>query len=225
MSLSTPKWLWRLDAQYRLLLCGTTAAIAFLLMPRDSHLLTRLLVAWNSGIFCLLILTWSVIATASPKQIKKRSQTQDFSRIVIAILVISAAVTSLFAVIFVLGTSKNLPPKLLGLHILLSVISVIGSWLMVHTVFTLRYAHYYYFREQTHLQEDHAGGLDFPGGKLPDYWDFAYFSFVLGMTFQVSDVQITSRLMRRLALLHGLLSFAFNTIIVALTINIISSLV
>ena len=225
MSISTPNWLWRLDAQHRLLICGITAGSAFLIMPHNSHLLTRLLVAWNSGIFCLLSLAWSVIATANTKQIKKRSQTQDFSRIVIAVLVISAAIASLFAVIFVLGTSKNLPPKFLGLHIALSIASVVGSWLLVHTVFTLRYAHYYYFREQNHPQEDHAGGLDFPGGKLPDYWDFAYFSFVLGMTFQVSDVQITSRLMRRLALLHGLLSFAFNTIIVALTINIISSLV
>lgn len=225
MRSSTPNWLWRLDLQHRFLICGSVGAIAFSIMPHDSHLLTRLLVAWNSAILCLLILIWSVIATAHPNQIKKRSQTQDLNRLVVAFLVITSAVTSLFAVIFVLGTSKNLPHKLLGLHIALSVTSVVGSWLLVHTIFTLRYAHYYYLREQTHLQEDHAGGLDFPGEKLPEYWDFAYFSFVLGMTFQVSDVQITSRLMRRLALLHGLLSFAFNTIIVALTINIISSLV
>jgi len=142
-------------------------------MLHDSHLLTRLLVAWNSGSFCLLILIWSVIATANPKQIKQRSQTQDFSRLVVAILVISAAIASLFAVIFVLGTSKHLQPKLLGLHIALSVASVVGSWLLVHTIFTLRYAHYYYLREQTHLLEDHADGLDFPGTNLPDYWDFA----------------------------------------------------
>lgn len=222
---STPNWLWRLDAQHRFLLSGSTAAIAFWLMPHNAHLLTRLLIAWNSGIACLLILVWSVIVTANPKQIKKRSQTQDFSRIVIAILVVSAAIASLFAVIFILGTSKDLPTKLKGLHIALSLGSVVGSWLLVHTMFTLRYAHYYYLREQTHSQEEHAGGLDFPGDNLPDYWDFAYFSFVLGMTFQVSDVAITSRLMRRLALLHGLLSFAFNTIIVALSINIISSLI
>lgn len=224
MSSSTPNWLWRLDAQHRFLLSSSAAVIASLFMPHDAHLLTRLLVAWNSGIICLLLLIWSVIITAHPKQIKKRSQTQDFSRIVLAILVVTAAVASLFAVIFVLGTSKHLPPKLLGLHVALSVSSVVGSWLLVHTMFTLRYAHYYYLREHTHPQEEHAGGLDFPGDNLPDYWDFAYFSFVLGMTFQVSDVTITSRIMRRLALLHSLLSFAFNTIIVALSINIISSL-
>lgn len=224
MSISTPNWLWRLDAQHRFLVSGSVSAIAFFLMPHNSHLLTRLLVAWVSGILCLLSLIWSVIVTAHPKQIKKRSQTEDINRVVIAILVICAAIASLFAVIYVLGSSKDLNPKLLGLHIALSVASVVGSWLLVHTVFTLRYAHYYYLREQSHAQEDHAGGLDFPGDKLPDYCDFAYFSFVLGMTFQVSDVQITSRLMRRLALLHGLLSFAFNTIIVALSINIISSL-
>jgi uncharacterized membrane protein len=224
VSSSTPNWLWRLDAQHRFFFSGSVAAIAFWIMPHNSHLLTRLLVAWNSGIICLLISVWSVIVTAHPKQIKKRSQTQDFSRIVIAILVVTAAIASLFAVIFVLGTSKDLPLKLKGLHIALSVVSVVGSWLLVHTMFTLRYAHYYYLREQSHSQEEHAGGLDFPGQNLPDYWDFAYFSFVLGMTFQVSDVVITSRLIRRLALLHSLLSFAFNTIIVALSINIISSL-
>jgi uncharacterized membrane protein len=203
-------------------------------MPHSSRLLTQVLVAWDSGIICLLTLAWSVIVTAHPRQIKQRAQTQDSNRLFIAFFVVSAAVASLFAVVFVLGTSKNLPPDLLGLHIALSGVSVVGSWLMVHTVFTLRYAHYYYAPKHlqrshqaapTNLQESHAGGLDFPGDKLPDYWDFAYFSLVLGMTFQVSDVQITSRLMRRLALLHGLLSFAFNTIIVALSINIISSLI
>ncbi len=193
-------------------------------MPHSARLLTRLLLAWDLDILCMLILSWSVIVTAHPNQIRQRAQTQDINRIFVGFIVVSAAIASLFAVIFVLGTSKNLPPEIVGLHIALSAASVVGSWLIVHTVFTLRYAHYYYAREQSHLLEDHAGGLDFPGDKLPDYWDFAYFSFVLGMTFQVSDVQITSRSMRRLALLHGLLSFAFNTIIVALSINIISSL-
>ena len=193
-----------------------------------------MLMAWDSGILCLLLLAWSIIVTAHPNQIKQRAQTQDTNRAFIGILVVIAAVASLFAVVFILGTSKNLPREVLGLHVALSSVSVIGSWAMVHTVFALRYAHYYYGTRrsvrshpnpQTQPQEEHRGGLDFPGGKLPDYWDFAYFSFVLGMTFQVSDVEITSRLIRRLALIHGLLSFAFNTVIVALSINIISSLI
>jgi uncharacterized membrane protein len=141
-------------------------------MLHDSHLLTRLLLL-GTQVVSVVNLNLECHATANPKQIKQRSQTQDFSRLVVAILVISAAIASLFAVIFVLGTSKHLQPKLLGLHIALSVASVVGSWLLVHTIFTLRYAHYYYLREQTHLLEDHADGLDFPGTNLPDYWDFA----------------------------------------------------
>jgi uncharacterized membrane protein len=106
----------------------------------------------------------------------------------------------------------------------MAVLAVIESWLLIHTVFTLRYAHVFYRLEQEADVEGSDGGLIFPGGDNPDYEDFAYFSFVIGMTCQVSDVNITSRFMRRLALLHGLLSFAFNTAILALSINIISGL-
>jgi len=93
--------------------------------------------------------------------------------------------------------------------------------LLIHTSFTLRYAHIFYGDHET-KPNMHAGGLDFPGDALPDYLDFAYFSFVLGMTFQVSDVQITSRRFRRLALLHGMISFVFDTTMIALTINILA---
>ncbi len=106
----------------------------------------------------------------------------------------------------------------------MAALAVIQSWLLIHTVFTLRYAHVFYRSEQEADVEGSGGGLIFPGGHYPDYQDFAYFSFVVGMTCQVSDVNITSRSMRRLALLHGLLSFAFNTVILALSINIISGL-
>lgn len=226
-STSTPNWLWRLDSQHRLVVSLAVAAVVFLLVPHSFRLLTRTLIAWNSGAVILLLLVWSVIVTANPRQIKKRALTQDSSRLFISVLIICAACASLLAVAFLLGISKELPKGQLGLHIALSVISMICSWLLLHTVFTLRYAHYYYYRwerERT-LSSTHPGGLDFPGEQPPDYLDFAYFAFVLGMTFQVSDVAITSRLIRRVALLHGLMSFWFYTLIVALSINIISSLI
>jgi uncharacterized membrane protein len=115
------------------------------------------------------------------------------------------------------GAQPHLP-----LHITLTLLAVISSWAVVHTVFGLRYAHTYYGDGEDPRR--HAGGLDFPGERAPDYMDFAYFSFVIGMTFQVSDVQITSRGLRQLVLVHGILSFAFNTIILALTINTLSAL-
>jgi len=94
----------------------------------------------------------------------------------------------------------------------------------MHTAFGLRYAHAFYGDREDLAQDRHAGGLLFPGEKAPDYFDFAYYAFVVGMTCQVSDVQITSRKMRRLTLLHSVLSFGFNTIILALLINTVSSL-
>lgn len=222
---STPNWLWRLDAHHRLLVSLTVAVVSWVVMPHSWRLLTRTLTAWDIGIVCLLALAWSIILTAHPRQIRQRAQTQDFNRLFVGILVISAAVASLFAVIFILGSSKNLPPDVVGFHIALCIVSVVCSWLLIHTVFSLHYAHYYYQSERSTPNEGHAGGLDFPGEEQPDYLDFAYFAFVLGMTFQVSDVTITSRLIRRLALLHGLLAFGFYTVIVALSINIISSLI
>ena len=102
--------------------------------------------------------------------------------------------------------------------------TIIGSWLLVHTIFAMHYAHEYYQDHQTQ-SECKAGGLAFPEDIEPDYWDFLYFSFVIGMTSQVSDIQITSRSMRRLSLLHSILSFFINTAIVAMSINIIAGLI
>ena len=107
----------------------------------------------------------------------------------------------------------------------MSLVAVVSSWMLVHTVFGLRYAHTFYGDPDGAAgAQQHAGGLEFPECRSPNYMDFAYFSFVIGMTFQVSDVQITSREIRQLVLLHGMLSFGFNTVILALTINTVSSL-
>jgi uncharacterized membrane protein len=114
----------------------------------------------------------------------------------------------------------------LNLHILMSVFAVILSWGLVHTLFLFRYAHLYYEDAvQGKPNGKYLEGLEYPDEKEPDYLDFAYFSFVIGMTFQVSDVEISSRRIRRLALLHSLIAFGFNTVIVALSINVISGLV
>ena len=126
----------------------------------------------------------------------------------------------LFAVLFVLGMAKGLPRGELLAHLALTIVAVAGSWALLHTTFTFHYARLFYGAEAA----GRSGGLQFPGERQPDYLDFAYFSFVIGMTFQVSDVQIASSGIRRLVLLHGVLSFAFNTMILALSVNIFSGL-
>jgi uncharacterized membrane protein len=105
--------------------------------------------------------------------------------------------------------------------LIIAIAGMVLSWFFIHTIFTLRYAHIFY-GDDDEKPETHAGGLEFPDDKKPDYLDFAYFALVLGMTFQVSDVQITSKRLRRIAMLHGLLSFGYNTIMIALTINLIA---
>jgi len=160
---------------------------------------------------------------ATPKTMRRKAQQQDEGRVVILSLIIGAACASLLAIGFMLNRGKDASPQILALHVAIAVVTIIGSWLLVHTVFALHYAHGYYQDNST--GDTIAGGLEFPDDRQPDYWDFLYFSFVIGMTSQVSDVAISSRSLRRLALLHGILSFFFNTAILAMSINIIASLI
>ncbi|WP_413666518.1 DUF1345 domain-containing protein [Mucilaginibacter sp. Mucisp86] len=170
---------------------------------------------------------WIIILTANPAEIRRIASIEDSSRTLIFLFVIVSSLMSLLAIVFLLLSTKNQSDAVVTARVLLAMASVIVSWWLVHTIFTLRYAHMYY---TTAPDDDkklkHLGGLEFPGEeKEPDYLDFVYFSFVVGMTFQVSDVEISARSIRRLAWLHGLISFAFNTAIVALSINVISGMI
>ena len=113
------------------------------------------------------------------------------------------------------------PPPL---HVAFAVLTIVCSWLLMHVMFALHYAHRFYRDDPAKPEKDATGGLNFPGTDMPHYWDFVYFSFVIGMTSQVSDVQVTSHAMRRLVLLHGVLSFAFYTVVLAFSINIVAGL-
>jgi uncharacterized membrane protein len=126
--------------------------------------------------------------------------------------------------VILLSTARGMDKKGLSSHIVAACGTVLSSWILIHTIFALHYAHAFYRECDDDPESGNGSGLMFPGEEHPDYVDFAYFSFVIGMTFQVSDVQITSSRIRRLALVHGLLSFCFNTVILALAINIGSSL-
>jgi uncharacterized membrane protein len=187
---------------------------------------TQYVLTWDIFAACLLFLAWIMIMKTPQQKLRARAQEQDLSRTIISFFVITAACAALFAVGFLFFTNRSAQQSHFVVHLLISLFAVISAWMLVHTVFGLRYAHTYYGdRDDSDESSQHAGGLEFPGDRLPDYMDFAYFSFVIGMTFQVSDVEITSREIRRLALFHGMLSFAFNTVILALTINTVSSMI
>jgi len=220
------RFFFRLDAHYRLLISLVVSAIVFLLNRNSLSPPALVLVTWIGCAVTVIILDWIIIFSSHPKEVRKIAKLQDSSRSFLFIFIITACVVSLGAIIFLLKASKGLSEAGKNEHILLAIGAVIISWWLLHTIFTLRYAHLYY-DVNTDIDgiKKSVGGLQFPGSDEPDYLDFVYFSFVVGMTFQVSDVEIASRRIRRLCLMHALLSFAFNTAIVALSINVISGMV
>ncbi len=211
----------------RIIISLGVAAIVWLIFREHHPFPITFMASWIAFAGTTLIIIWATILILHPKEIAFVASEEDNTRLLIFVFVIGAAFISLFAIILLLQSAPS--AKGLSHHILLSTLSVFCSWTLIHTVFTLRYAHLYYtFPSRQHLEigEEPHGGLDFPGDmKHPDFLDFAYFSFVLGMTFQVADVSITGRTIRRLALLHGFIAFVYNTIIVALSINIISGMI
>jgi uncharacterized membrane protein len=210
----------KMDAHHRLLLGFVVAAVVGLAL-RTHALWTISLATYDAFAFAILGLVWLTITLTPLEQIRAVAQRQDVGRTLIFIFVIIVACAALFAVAFLIRSGKP-EQRHLSIHLLLALATIVLSWLLMHAVFGLRYAHKYY-DDDANSVDKHAGGLKFPEADLPDYRDFAYFSFVIGMTCQVSDVDVTSREMRRLVLLHGILSFGFNTVILALTINTVSS--
>ncbi len=218
----------RFDAAHRLYIAlAVTAIVTFLVWDKISAP-ALIMLSWGSCALSIILMDWAIILTSHPREMRKVASLKDSSRISILLFVITASCVSLFAIIFLLKSSKSGHDEHVTEQVLMSIASVVVSWWMMHTVFTMSYAHMYYTNtpDPTDGPDEVVGGLRFPGGLYtPDYLDFVYFSFVVGMTFQVSDVEISSRSIRRLTLLHALISFAFNTAIVALSINVISGLI
>jgi uncharacterized membrane protein len=218
-------FLFRFDARYRVCFSLVVGIISYFLFGHQSLPATALTV-WICFAATLIILNWIIMFWAHPRHIKAIAGLEDSGRTVIFIIAIAASLISLVAIYLLLKSTQNKADEEISASVFLAMTAVITSWLLVHTIFTLRYAHMYYGNAaKNEKMISSKRGLEFPGQAAPDYIDFAYFAFVIGMTFQVSDVEISSRQIRRLALLHSLISFAFNTAIVALSINIISSLV
>jgi len=214
----------RPDARHRLVLGLFAGAVVFLISRGYLSSASAAIAGWNAFAVMVLALDWLAILTTPLRKIRELAQQQDLSRFLIFLFVVVTACAALFAVGFLVNVKKSPAGTYFVIHLLLTLSTVIFSWMLVHTVFGLRYAHTFYGDSDQPGVHQHAGGLIFPGDRPPDYFDFAYFAFVVGMTCQVSDVQITSRRMRRLTLVHSILSFGFNSIILALLVNIVSGL-
>ncbi len=208
---------------WRTTTAAATALAAYALLPRALGGVTRAVLAWDLGALLLLgLVALLFLREGGDASMAETAQRQQEGEWAMFWVTLAGVAFSFMALTTELGHVKDRPPGERSLYVALAGTTLLLSWLVTHIVFALRYAHEYYARDRDADRVD--GGLDFPGHEAPDYWDFTYFALVLGMTFQVSDVSITSRKMRRLATVHGLIGFLFNTVIVALTVNIAASL-
>jgi uncharacterized membrane protein len=204
-------------ARPRLFLSAVIVLVVSVLTPSDWRIATRLLVGWDVGVALYLTLALRMMAVADVHHIRLRARLQDEGQFAILALTATAAFASLGAIIALLGMSdtNNRDPT----HLLLGVVTILLSWVFTHIMFAIHYAHEFYDENG-----GKGGGLIFPGDlHEPDYWDFVYFSFVIGMTSQVSDVAITCRPIRHTVSAHGIISFIFNVTLLALTVNIAAS--
>jgi uncharacterized membrane protein len=187
---------------------------AGLAVTTTCRLETRALVGWDVGVAVYLVLAFHMMAVSHVNHIRRRAAMQDEGQLAILATTIAAPLASLGAIIAELVATDRSRGGLV-----LAIVTIVLSWAFIHTTFSLHYAHEFYGDSGAG-----GGGLAFPGGEeTPDYWDFVYFSFVIGMTSQVSDVGVTTKQIRRTVAIHGVVAFLFNTAILALTVNIAAS--
>lgn len=174
------------------------------------------LVGWDTASLSLLALAWTLIASADATETGARAGAEDPGRtLVYALVLATSAISLVSATVLVRGAHHLAGWPARGMA-LLCLTTVALAWTATHTGFTLRYAHLYYREDR-----EGVGGVDFPGDRPPTFFDFAYFAFTIGMCFQVSDACVSSPQIRRTVLFHSLMSFAYNTTILAFVLNLV----
>ncbi len=199
------------------------AAVGFFALPDSIAWHARIVGAWDLGALAYLAFAWTLIAKSNAGTTRDHVLSQDQSGYVIFLFVVGASCACIIAIGFVVGAIRDLPFWSRAAHLAMTVVALVSSWLLIQTVFAFHYAHRYYVGPRG--EKSTGAPLTFPGGRDPDYGDFAYYSFVVGMTSQVSDVAVTSPSMRRLTMIHGILAFMFNIAVLALSINIFASVI
>lgn len=202
-------------ARPRLFSSAFIGLVLIAVLPTQWQLATRLLTAWDVSIALYLILVYELMARAEVERIRHHAAIEDEGQIGIMVLSVTAALASLGAIVVKLGTTAVNETPRQPVELVLALLTILLSWGFIHTIFGLHYAHQFYGETG-----EGAGGLGFPSDDEPDYWDFVYFSFVIGMTSQVSDVTVKAKPIRHAVTAHAILSFVFNTALLALTINI-----
>ena len=201
----------------RLLTAAVFGVLAAVVTALGSPWQLAVLVGWVGGALVIVGSIWAFVPRLDAVQTEAAAGREDLDRTTDDLVVLVASVVSLIGVVLALIDADRQAGALKAVMIGASVATVVISWLTVQTIFTLRYARLYYAGPNE--------GIDFPGGKPPDYLDFAYLAFTIGMTFQVSDTSLSSRAIRRTATRHALLSYLFGTVIIGVTINVVGGLI
>ena len=216
-----------LRAHPQLALSAAIGLGALAILPPALRPSTRLLIGWNIGLIAYFILVASQISRASHQAIRRRAQSLDEGRAMILMISVLVATASFGAIIYELGAVRELQgsDKYWGTG--LTLLTVVTSWLFLHLTFALHYAHDFYFADIPNHDPHTRGvrGLDFPGVHNPDYLDFIYFSCAIGVSFATSDVNVTRSNFRAMVLIHSVISFFFNSFILALMVNMGSNLI
>jgi uncharacterized membrane protein len=214
-------------ARPQLFLSLTLGFIVGFFLPQAMQPVARALVAWNAVALCYFTLVYMLVAAATHDTIRERAQRLDEGSFVMLLLTTAIATASFGAVVIELGSVKSMEGWEKGATVLLTIVTVLNSWLFLHLTFAFHYAHEFYFEEEHDSQEPPTarGGLHFPNTRMPQYVDFLYFSYVIGVAFQTADVETCSSPMRKLVATHGVVAFFYNTTILALMVNIASQLV
>ena len=207
-------------ARPKLYLAIAAGILAYLMTPSTLPGHPNLVVAWDAAAIVYIAIAFYIFETHDTARIRSLASSEDETRATFFIIVLMAAIASFWSVIGLIGEAKHVEGAVKIIYLALAGVAIVGSWLVVQIVFTLHYAHGFYRAGGT----EEKGGLSFPGDDEPDYWDFLYFTTSIGAASQTSDVSITAKGVRRLVTLHAILSFVFNTTVVALAINLAASL-
>jgi uncharacterized membrane protein len=202
------------------LIYGAAVGVVVALSPLPIATQSKGLLAWSAGALIYLVLAWWLAFEFDAPRTRERAQSQDQPGLTLFAMLLLSVFASIAAITLMLQHVKDLSTEQRLAHLSLAMVALGLSWLLMQTIFAFRYAHLYY---QTELYgKEGRGGLDFPGKLAPDYFDFLYYAHVVGMTSQVSDVVVTSRQMRHLTLVHSVTAFAFNMLVLALSINVMA---
>jgi uncharacterized membrane protein len=207
-------------------LAGAAVALALWLIPNPMRWSTRSILAWDVAALTFIVGMMGMMRECDIGKIQARAAAQDEGRGLTLVVSVIAAAASVFAIAAELSLAKADHDLIKALRVGLAFATIAFSWFFIHIIFALHYAHEYYSPETCADSDGHVerGGLAFPGGEAPDYWDFLHFAVVIGVASQTADIAFTGKPLRRIGTIHGVLSFVFNTVALALTINLLAGL-